>query len=71
LRPDAILLDLDLPRMSGYEVARRLRMHPGLRATLLIALSAHKDDEGAARAAGCDGHLRKPIDVAALNRALT
>ena len=71
LRPDAILLDLDLPRMSGYEVARRLRMQLGLRATLLIALSAHRDDEGAARAAGCDRHLRKPIDVAALKRALT
>jgi two-component system CheB/CheR fusion protein len=70
LRPDTILLDLDLPRMSGYEVARRLRAQPELRATLLIALSGNKDDEGAARAAGFHRFLRKPIDVTALERAL-
>jgi len=70
LRPDAILLDLDLPRMSGYEVARRLRAQPELHATLLIALSGNKDDEPAARAAGFDRYLRKPIDIAALERML-
>lgn len=70
LRPDAILLDLDMPRLSGYDVARRLRAQPGLRPLLLIALSAQKGDEPAARAAGFDRHLRKPIDVAALERAL-
>lgn len=71
LLPDAILLDLDLPRMSGYEVARRLRTQPELRAVTLIALSGHKNDEAAARAAGFDQYLRKPIDVGALERALT
>lgn len=70
LRPDAILLDLDLPRMSGYEVARRLRAQPQLRATLLVALSGNKDDEAAARACGFHHYLRKPIDVAALERLL-
>ena len=70
LRPDAILMDLDLPRMSGYEVARRLRSHPGLRGIMLIALSGRKDDEPTARAAGFDRFLRKPIDIAALERAL-
>lgn len=68
--PEAILLDLDLPRMSGYEVARRLRSHPGLRSTLLIAVSGQRSDEPEARAAGFDRHLRKPIDLAALERAL-
>lgn len=71
LRPDAILLDLDLPRMSGYEVARRLRAQPELRATLFVALSGNKDDEASARAAGFHRYLRKPIDVAALERMLT
>jgi CheY-like chemotaxis protein/nitrogen-specific signal transduction histidine kinase len=70
LRPDAILLDLELPRMSGYEVARRLRAQPELRATQLIALSGNKDDEPAARAAGFDRYLRKPIDIAALEHML-
>lgn len=71
LRPDAILLDLDLPRMSGYEVARRLRAQPELRATLFVALSGNKDDEASARAAGFHHYLRKPIDIAALERMLT
>lgn len=70
LRPEVILLDLDLPRMSGYDVARRLRAQPELRATLLIALSGNKDDEAAARAAGFHRYLRKPIDIAALERLL-
>jgi signal transduction histidine kinase/CheY-like chemotaxis protein len=70
LRPDAILLDLDLPRISGYEVARRLRSQSGLRATLLIALSGHEGDEASARAAGFDQYLRKPIALRALERAL-
>src|SRR6185437_14664081 len=52
LRPDAILLDLDLPRISGYEVARRLRTQSDLRATRLIALSAQEGDQAAALAAG-------------------
>ena len=71
LLPDAILLDLDLPRMSGYEVARRLRAQPELRAVTLIALSGRKNDEAAARAAGFDQYLRKPIDIGALERTLT
>ncbi len=70
LRPDAMVLDLDLPRMSGYEVARRLRARPGLRTTLIIALSGSKSDEAPAREAGVDRHFRKPVDVAALRRAL-
>ncbi|HVS77191.1 MAG TPA: ATP-binding protein [Steroidobacteraceae bacterium] len=70
LRPEAILLDLDLPRMSGYEVARRLRTHPQLSGSVLIALSGNRGDEAAALAAGFDRYLRKPIDVSALERAL-
>ncbi|MDE2264160.1 MAG: response regulator [Gammaproteobacteria bacterium] len=69
LRLDAILLDLDLPRMSGLAVAQRLRSQSELGSTLLIALSGD-GDEAAARAAGFDGHLKKPVDVAALERAL-
>ena len=70
LRPDAILLDLDLPRLSGYDVARRLRAQPELRATLFIALSGNTDDEVAAHAAGFHRYLGKPIDTEALERML-
>jgi len=70
LRPDAILLDLDLPRISGYEVARRLRNRPDLRATLLIALSGHEGDEAAAVAAGFDRYVRKPVAIHTLERML-
>jgi len=70
LRPDAILLDLDLPRMSGYDVARRLRAQPELRATLFIAVSGNADDEAAAHAAGFHRYLSKPLDTAALERML-
>ncbi|HET9106245.1 MAG TPA: ATP-binding protein [Steroidobacteraceae bacterium] len=70
LRPDAVVLDLDLPRMSGYEVARRLRAQAPLDAALIIALSGTKGDEAPARAAGIDRYLRKPIDGAALRHAL-
>jgi CheY-like chemotaxis protein len=62
-QPAAILLGLDLPGMSGYEVARRLRAQPELRATLLPALSGNQDDETAGRAAGFHRYLRKPIDI--------
>src|SRR6185437_1510500 len=50
LRPDAVLLDLDLPRMSGYAVAQRLRAQPQLRSILLVALSGDRE-EAAAQAA--------------------
>ena len=70
LRPDAILLDLDLPRISGYEVARRVRNRPDLRATLLIALSGHEGDEAAATAAGFNRYVRKPVAIHTLERML-
>jgi CheY-like chemotaxis protein/two-component sensor histidine kinase len=69
LRPDAILIDLDLPRMSGYAVAQRLRARSELGSTLLVALSGD-EDEAAARAGGFDRHLKKPVEVAALERVL-
>jgi two-component system cell cycle response regulator DivK len=74
--PDLVLLDLSLPKVDGYEVARRLRADPATRAVPILALTAHalKGDEAKARAAGCDGYLAKPVDpdaiVAAVDSAL-
>ncbi len=63
-RPDAILLDLSLPLIDGWEVARRLKSDPELRHIPVIALSAHamQGDEDRALEAGCDVYLAKPID---------
>jgi CheY-like chemotaxis protein len=61
--PDAIVVDLGLPGLDGYEVARRLRERPGLDATLLVALSGYGLPEARQRAreAGFDVHLTKPV----------
>jgi CheY-like chemotaxis protein len=71
-RPDLILLDIGMPDMNGYDVARQLRADPGLNATTLVALTGYgsEDDRRRSRAAGFDGHLVKPIDFDALERLL-
>lgn len=65
--PDAIILDIGLPGMDGYEVAKRVRKHylEKGRKLLLIALSGYGQDDDKKRSieAGCDEHFIKPIDV--------
>jgi CheY-like chemotaxis protein len=64
LRPHLVLLDIGLPEMDGYEVARRLRRQDGLRDTLLVALTGYGQEEDIRRSkeAGFDHHFVKPID---------
>jgi len=68
--PEAVLLDIGLPGMSGYDVARALRA-AGARA-LLVALTGYgqEQDRQRAREAGFDIHFTKPVDLARLERAL-
>jgi len=68
-RPDLILLDIGLPGMDGYEVARRLRRHPDLRRTVIAALTGYgrAEDVKLSREAGFDHHLVKPVDVRRLD----
>ncbi|MBV9892417.1 MAG: response regulator, partial [Rhizobacter sp.] len=60
----AVLLDVGLPDMSGYDVARRLRELPSMRGTRIIATTGYglKSDRDASAAAGIDAHLVKPVD---------
>ena len=65
LKPDLILLDISLPEVDGFTVARTLRATPELTSLLVVALTAHAMDGDRARAleAGCDEFMTKPIDV--------
>lgn len=69
--PRLILMDLQLPGMDGLALTRKLKSDPARAGIPIIALTAYamKGDEERARAAGCDGYISKPIDMAAL-RAL-
>ena len=70
--PDVVLLDIGLPRLNGYEAARRIRSSPGGGAMRLIAMTGWGQDEdrNLSRAAGFDEHLVKPVDVDLLARLL-
>jgi two-component system CheB/CheR fusion protein len=71
-RPDVVILDIGMPRMSGLEVARRLRQLPGLDGALVVAMSgyASEDDSNRSLQAGCNLHLVKPPDLQHLRRLL-
>lgn len=68
--PDVILLDIGLPGMDGYEVARRLRQNPLTRATAVAALTGYGQPSERERAhdVGFDAHFVKPLNIAALEQ---
>jgi CheY-like chemotaxis protein len=63
LRPEIVFLDLGLPGLDGYEVARQVRMDLG-EAVRIIAVTAYGTDDArqASARAGCEQHLVKPVD---------
>ncbi|HET7730230.1 MAG TPA: ATP-binding protein [Usitatibacter sp.] len=71
-RPEVVLLDIGLPDLTGYEVARRLRGDPETRGIRLVALTGfgRDDDMQRARDAGFDAHVAKPASPEALDRAM-
>ena len=72
-RPDVVLLDIGLPLMDGYEVARRLRQTPQTAGALLIALTGYgqQGDRQRGKDAGFDGHMLKPVDPHALAKMIS
>jgi len=71
-RPDVVLLDILLPVLNGYQVARQLRQLPELSEMMLVAVSGYTQSEDFAksREAGFDRQLVKPIDLEELQRLL-
>ncbi len=71
-RPEVVLLDIGLPGMDGYEVARRLRQEDGLKQALLVALTGYGQDQDRRRSAeaGFDHHLVKPVSPSLLEDLL-
>ena len=66
-QPDLILMDMQLPKVSGYEATQTLKSQPETADIPIVALTAHAMDgeRERAMAARCDGHITKPIDTRA------
>lgn len=64
LKPDLILLDIQLPVMDGYTVAKNLRSNPDLSHIPIVAVTSHAmvGDRDKAMAVGCNGYIEKPIN---------
>jgi CheY-like chemotaxis protein len=71
-RPHAILLDIGLPDLSGYEVVKRLRAQPDINGTLIVAVSGYGQPADRRRSldAGFDQHVVKPVDALTLRDLL-
>ena len=71
-RPHVVLLDIGLPEMDGYEVAKRIRQQPALTNVVLVALTGYGQEAIRQRSqdAGFDHHLVKPADFAKVKHIL-
>ena len=71
-RPDVALLDIGMPRLNGFDLARRLRGEPWGRSIVLIAVTGwgQADDRARATAAGFDHHCTKPVEPQQLDRLI-
>jgi len=67
-RPELVLLDIGMPFMNGYEVARELRRQPGLDRIVLVAVTGYGQEQDRRRSqeAGFDHHLTKPVNADSL-----
>lgn len=63
--PDILLLDMSIPEIDGWEVARKLKSSPETKSILIVAITGHilPGDRKKALDAGCDGYISKPLDI--------
>ena len=71
-RPEVILMDLSLPVLDGLDATRRIREHPDLKNTIIVAVTAHQEADYRTKAleAGCNAYVTKPIDFDWLNNLI-
>jgi CheY-like chemotaxis protein len=71
-QPELILMDVGMPRLSGYQAARQIREQAWGKRPMIIALTGwgQEADRSQSRQAGCDGHLVKPVELEGLERLL-
>jgi len=73
LHPDIVLMDIGMPKLNGYDAARRIRGQASGKDTFLIAVSGWGQEEDKLRCAnaGFNAHMTKPVDVSALTKLLS
>jgi CheY-like chemotaxis protein len=71
-QPDLILMDIQLPGMTGYEATQRLKADPRTASIPIVAVTAQamRGEEARAQAAGCDAYLTKPLDARSFRETL-
>ena len=71
-QPEVVLLDIGLPKLNGYEAARKIREQPWGKSMVLIAVTGwgQEEDRQKSREAGFNGHMVKPVDHAELMNLL-
>jgi CheY-like chemotaxis protein len=71
-KPDAILMDIGLPGLNGYQLAERVRATPGLQEVILVAVTGYgqPEDQQRSKRAGFDHHMVKPVDHQQLRKML-
>jgi CheY-like chemotaxis protein len=71
-RPNLVLMDVELPGMTGYEATRRLKATPATASIPVLVLTSHamRGEVAEAREVGCDAYLAKPLDTRAFREAL-
>lgn len=72
VRPDLILMDINMPDMDGYTLTAKIKTMPGFERTPILALTANvmRGDKEKTLEAGCDGYIQKPIDIDQLTREI-
>ena len=72
VRPDLILMDINMPDMDGYTLTAKIKSMPGFERVPILAVTANvmRGDKEKTLEAGCDGYIQKPLDIEQLTREI-